>query len=103
MTDSALQPKTAVAAVQYLAKDDDTEETEAPALAATGTAHAHVVDARSQLDEYLAGLRREFTVPVDWSRTTGFDADVLRDVLATTGYGVTTTYGAIAQRMGVEK
>ncbi|WP_036436080.1 methylated-DNA--[protein]-cysteine S-methyltransferase [Mycobacterium sp. URHB0044] len=77
-----------------------TEETEAPAFAATGTAHAHVVDARSQIDEYLAGLRRAFTVPVDWSGTTRFDADVLRDVLATTGYGETTTYGAIAQRMG---
>jgi methylated-DNA-[protein]-cysteine S-methyltransferase len=76
-----------------------TEETEA-AFEATGAAHAHVMDARSQIDEYLAGFRREFTVPVDWSGTSRFDADVLRILLATTGYGETTSYGVIAQRMG---
>jgi methylated-DNA-[protein]-cysteine S-methyltransferase len=77
-----------------------TEETEAPTFEATSAVHAHVDDARRQIDEYLAELRREFTVPVDRSGTSRFDADVLRVLLATTGYGETTSYGAIAHHMG---
>jgi methylated-DNA-[protein]-cysteine S-methyltransferase len=77
-----------------------TDGTATPTVEATDAAHTHVDDARRQIDAYLAGIRHEFTVPVDWSDTSAFDADVLQTVRTTTGYGHTTSYGAIAQRLG---
>jgi methylated-DNA-[protein]-cysteine S-methyltransferase len=52
----------------------------------------------TELDEYLRGARREFTVPV---RTVGdaFQEDVWRR-LKDIPYGERTTYGALAQAMG---
>jgi methylated-DNA-[protein]-cysteine S-methyltransferase len=76
-----------------------TGETATPSGEITGSAGAHVNDARRQIGEYLAGNRHEFTVPVDWSDVSAFDANVLR-VLQTTLYGDTTTYGEIAHRVG---
>ena len=52
-----------------------------------------------KLDEYFAGDRRTFDVPVDLSLTTGFT----RAVLAATAripFGSTSTYGAIAEAAG---
>src|ERR1700755_339184 len=65
----------------------------APLGAGTGDARAHVEGAGRQIDEYLAGVRRDFTVPVDWSGVSAFDASVLQVLCATTGYGETTSYG----------
>src|SRR3954451_25023998 len=65
-----------------------------------GFARAHAFEAGRQIDEYLAGARRNFTVPIDWSRMTGFDAIALQTLCASTGYGETISYGATAQRMG---
>jgi len=66
----------------------------------TGIGRAHVFEAGRQIDEYLAGVRRDFTVPIDWSGVSDFDATVLQILHTTTGYGDTTSYGMIAQRMG---
>ncbi|MDT5324468.1 MAG: methylated-DNA-[protein]-cysteine S-methyltransferase [Mycobacterium sp.] len=66
----------------------------------TGIGRAHVFEAGRQIDEYLAGGRRDFTVPIDWSGVSAFDATVLQILHAATGYGETTSYGVIAQRMG---
>jgi methylated-DNA-[protein]-cysteine S-methyltransferase len=77
-----------------------TDETATPSVEATGAADIHVSDAGRQIDEYLAGVRHDFTVPVDWSDTSAFDSDVLRALRTATGYGQTTSYGAIAQRVG---
>ncbi|MDT5189022.1 MAG: methylated-DNA-[protein]-cysteine S-methyltransferase [Mycobacterium sp.] len=63
-----------------------------------GVGRAHVFEAGRQIDEYLGGVRRDFTVPIDWSGVSDFDATVLQ-ILPATGYGETTSYGAIAQRM----
>ena len=57
-------------------------------------------DVRRQLEEYFAGRRRRFEVPVDWSLArAGFGRRVLR---ATAGipYGDTLTYRDVARRAG---
>jgi methylated-DNA-[protein]-cysteine S-methyltransferase len=65
-----------------------------------GFGRAHAFEAGRQIDEYLAGARRNFTVPIDWSHMSQFDATTLQTLYAATGYGETITYGAIAQHMG---
>lgn len=56
------------------------------------------VEARSQLDQYFAGQRREFEVPIR-PMGTAFQRRVW-DVLLRIPYGVTTTYGAMARDLG---
>jgi methylated-DNA-[protein]-cysteine S-methyltransferase len=51
--------------------------------------------ARRELDEYFAGTRTRFTVPLDLDRIDGERRAIL-DALAGTGHGTTTTYGALA-------
>jgi methylated-DNA-[protein]-cysteine S-methyltransferase len=58
-------------------------------------------DVRRELDEYFAGKRREFDLPLDL-RVAPFPADVLRE-LALVPYGRTDTYGALAARVGRPK
>jgi methylated-DNA-[protein]-cysteine S-methyltransferase len=52
----------------------------------------------AQLCEYLAGERREFDLPLDWSLTHGGRRKVLSTLFATVGYGETVTYGELAAR-----
>ena len=59
----------------------------------------HVVVALTELDAYLRGELRDFTVPIDWSRTKPFQREALQLVCAVP-YGKTTSYGTIAGRMG---
>jgi methylated-DNA-[protein]-cysteine S-methyltransferase len=58
--------------------------------------------ARRELDAYFAGRLREFTVPVDLGDATGHDQRVLEG-LAAIGYGTTTTYGELAERVGLPR
>jgi methylated-DNA-[protein]-cysteine S-methyltransferase len=53
-------------------------------------------DVRRQLDEYLAGKRREFDLEVDLALASPFQRLVLADLPAHTRYGTTTTYGVLA-------
>ena len=53
---------------------------------------------RRELDEYFAGSRRNFDLPLDL-RVAPFPAEVLRE-LARVPYGKTDTYGALAARAG---
>jgi methylated-DNA-[protein]-cysteine S-methyltransferase len=55
-------------------------------------------DVRRELDEYFAGRRQEFDLPLDL-RVPPFPADVLRE-LALVPYGRTETYGTLAARAG---
>ena len=48
-----------------------------------------------QLDEYFAGARRTFSVPIDESLTSGFRQRVQR-LLTDIPYGATTTYAQLA-------
>jgi methylated-DNA-[protein]-cysteine S-methyltransferase len=54
---------------------------------------------RRQLDEYFAGRRHEFDLPLDWSLVRGFGRDVL-DRTARIPYGKVATYGEVARDIG---
>jgi methylated-DNA-[protein]-cysteine S-methyltransferase len=60
-------------------------------------AHGHLRKAAQQLDEYFAGKRREFELPLDLAGTE-FQRAVWRE-LAALPFGSTTSYLAIAQRI----
>ncbi|HET7043423.1 MAG TPA: methylated-DNA--[protein]-cysteine S-methyltransferase [Gaiellaceae bacterium] len=55
-------------------------------------------DVRRELDEYFAGTRRDFDLPLDL-RVAAFPAKVLAE-LARVPYGLTTTYGTLAASVG---
>jgi methylated-DNA-[protein]-cysteine S-methyltransferase len=54
---------------------------------------------RRQLDEYFAGARRGFDVPIDWRLVRGFAADVLR-ATARIPFGAVASYRAVATEAG---
>ncbi len=56
-------------------------------------------DARRELDEYFAGRRTSFALPLDLALARGFQRAVLRE-LARVPYGATTTYGTLAASVG---
>ena len=53
-----------------------------------------------ELDEYFAGTRRTFEIPIDWSLVHGFGRRVL-DAAVAIPYGEVATYGEVARRAGV--
>jgi len=55
-------------------------------------------DVRRELDEYFEGRRRTFDLPLDL-RVAAFHEEVLHE-LARVPYGSTTTYGALAAKVG---
>jgi methylated-DNA-[protein]-cysteine S-methyltransferase len=64
-----------------------------------GAARAPLTEARRELDEYFAGRRRTFDVPLDWRLATGFRRAVLR-AAARIPYGRTASYGALSAEAG---
>lgn len=56
-------------------------------------------EARRELDEYFAGERRSFEVPIDWSLVRGFNLGVLR-ATAAIPYGSLSTYRDVAAAAG---
>ena len=48
--------------------------------------------AAAELDEYFAGRRRDFDLPLDWRLSHGFRLSVLRRLVDDVGYGRTATY-----------
>lgn len=54
---------------------------------------------RQQLEQYFAGRRRRFDVPLDWSLTAGFTRRVL-EVTARIPYGEVATYAQVAATAG---
>lgn len=55
-----------------------------------------------ELEEYFAGRRQQFDVPLDWRLSAGFRNIVLHH-LAEIGYGHTASYAAVAQLAGNPK
>ncbi|MET7480811.1 methylated-DNA--[protein]-cysteine S-methyltransferase [Streptomyces sp. NPDC005648] len=53
-------------------------------------------EARAQLDAYLTGARRDFTVPVDLLLATPFSRSTVMALNAFVPYGRTATYGELA-------
>lgn len=74
-------------------------ETFGPRVLRSGAA---VDAARRQLDEYFAGRRRGFDLDTDLRATAPFARRVLEE-LARVPYGETTTYGALAERVGAPR
>lgn len=60
---------------------------------------ARLDPARRQLDEFFAGRRRSFDLPLDWSLVHGFRRAVL-EATARIRYGEVATYGGVAARAG---
>ena len=65
-------------------------------------APARLDDTRRELDEYFAGTRRDFDIPIDWTLTTPFARRVLQ-ATAAIPFGETSTYAQIAAAAGSPK
>lgn len=61
---------------------------------------ARLTEPIRQLAEYFAGSLREFSLPLDWSLTSGFNRQVLRELAAGVPYGTVVGYGDLARRVG---
>ena len=56
-----------------------------------------------QLDDYFAGRRRRFEVPLDWRLSTGFRSTVLHHLATDVDYGRTASYATLAALAGSPK
>jgi methylated-DNA-[protein]-cysteine S-methyltransferase len=56
-----------------------------------------------QIDEYFAGRRRTFDVPLDWQLSKGFRRTVLSHLAVDVDYGTTASYGTLARLSGSPK
>ena len=65
-------------------------------------APARLDPVRRELDEYFAGRRRDFDLPLDWSLTKGFTQRILR-ATAKVPYGAVSTYRQMATKAGNER
>jgi methylated-DNA-[protein]-cysteine S-methyltransferase len=54
----------------------------------------------AELEEYFAGRRRGFDVPLDWRLSAGFGRTVLNRLVSDVGYGRTASYGQVAGLVG---
>jgi methylated-DNA-[protein]-cysteine S-methyltransferase len=101
MTDSPLGPLTLVASDGALAglymngRAPEAVETAAPA---EGADAAVLAEAARQLDEYFAGQRQSFDLPLAMAGT-AFQR-LVWDALRGIGYGETVSYGEIADQIG---
>jgi methylated-DNA-[protein]-cysteine S-methyltransferase len=99
---------TAVSAIGLVAVSIDSDEAEFKRqvrhlTGVWGLANeARTATAVAQLAAYLQGQQRDFDLPIDWSRLTPFQQEVLTAVCAVP-YGATATYGEIARRIGRDK
>ena len=57
---------------------------------------------RRELDQYFAGRRRQFELPLDWQLTRGFGRRVL-EATARIPYGATATYKQVAGEAGNDR
>jgi methylated-DNA-[protein]-cysteine S-methyltransferase len=62
-------------------------------------APARLDEVRRELDEYFAGRRHRFELPLDWSLTDGFTRRVLR-ATSRIGYGELSSYQKVAEKAG---
>jgi methylated-DNA-[protein]-cysteine S-methyltransferase len=78
--------------------DPEGQEEELARLFGLRVLRSPLDEVRRELDEYFDGTRREFDLPLDL-RVAAFHEQVLRE-LAHVPYGITTTYGALAGKVG---
>ncbi|MGW1377378.1 methylated-DNA--[protein]-cysteine S-methyltransferase [Streptomyces sp. NPDC002446] len=60
----------------------------------------HLATAADELTAYFSGRLRAFTVPLDWSLSSGFNARVLHALAADVPYGTVVGYQDLADRVG---
>ncbi|MFC5723039.1 methylated-DNA--[protein]-cysteine S-methyltransferase [Streptomyces gamaensis] len=87
--------RTAATAVDRLARRLGGAPSPAPS-----PAHDVLAAASQQLTEYFAGGRTVFSVPLDWSLSSGFARRVLRELAAHVPYGTVVGYQHLADRVG---
>jgi methylated-DNA-[protein]-cysteine S-methyltransferase len=63
------------------------------------TAPRRLDEPRRELDEYFAGRRSEFEVPIDWQLMRGFGKRIL-EITAAIPFGSVSTYGKVAAEAG---
>lgn len=61
---------------------------------------ARLAEPIRQLAAYFAGSLREFSLDLDWSLTSGFNRQVLRELAAGVPYGAVVGYGDLAECVG---
>jgi methylated-DNA-[protein]-cysteine S-methyltransferase len=64
------------------------------------TAAGRLVEPIRMLEAYFGGRLREFRLPLDWSLTSGFNRQVLRELATGVPYGTLVGYGELAARVG---
>jgi methylated-DNA-[protein]-cysteine S-methyltransferase len=57
----------------------------------------------TELEEYFAGVRHAFDLPLDWRLSSGFRNAVLHHLASDVGYGQTASYGTVARLAGNPK
>ncbi len=60
----------------------------------------HLATATAELNAYFSGDLRSFTVPLDWSLSSGFNARVLHALASDVPYGSVVGYQDLADRVG---
>lgn len=99
--DSPIGPLLVAATDRGLARiyfDPEGHDEELARIYGVRVLHAPVDEVRRELTEYFEGTRHTFDLPLDL-RVAPFHAEVLRE-LALVPYGVTTTYGTLAAKVG---
>ena len=91
-----------IAYVDYSDQDAVLEQLAARVSPRVLAAPRRLDEPRRELDEYFAGRRRDFDVPVDWQLTRGFGRRVL-EATARIPYGVTATYKQMASEAGNDR
>ncbi|MET8741163.1 methylated-DNA--[protein]-cysteine S-methyltransferase [Streptomyces sp. NPDC004728] len=61
---------------------------------------ARLAEPIRRLAAYFAGSAREFSLDLDWSLTSGFNRQVLRELATGVPYGTVVGYGDLARRVG---
>jgi methylated-DNA-[protein]-cysteine S-methyltransferase len=91
-----------LAYVEYTDQDAVLEQLAAQVSPRVLAAPRKLDEPRRELDQYFAGARHEFDVPLDWRLTRGFSRRVL-EATARIPYGVTSTYKQMATEAGNER
>ncbi|MET9153715.1 methylated-DNA--[protein]-cysteine S-methyltransferase [Streptomyces griseoflavus] len=86
-------------ALERLASRLGGEPAELGTAAARESGSAVLGEAVRQVEAYLAGERRSFELPLDWSLISGFHREVLRELAAGVPFGTVIGYGDLAGRV----
>ncbi|HEY6779020.1 MAG TPA: methylated-DNA--[protein]-cysteine S-methyltransferase [Thermoleophilaceae bacterium] len=88
-----------VAYSEAVSRDEVLEDLAARVSPRVLEAPARVDEPRRELDEYFAGRRQEFDLPIDWSILRGFTLKVLRET-ARIDFGELRSYADVASAAG---